>query len=271
MISAFNTSVTQQIDDSLLKSVMTPNRVICPGLLRVERAACLLAKLPGVQPQCNSYNSLITTLHCIHAIVTHTHAPSMSTNETAGAPAAEFSRVSSCRSLDSNQPRCRLCWGGEDEGGQLISPCQCRGSMEFVHFGCLQVRRSRALVCFTNATGFRTFCDAVCTDSSGLMLWDLNMAVAAAALLTWQADDVVAYYDRCIGMPSQKLQSIAVTVNLLRKLSSRPGPWQGLQQSPPVLARVQRLAMHMCCYSSTPAWPVLYLFGFISVESPLPI
>uniref|UniRef100_A0A383W7B3 RING-CH-type domain-containing protein n=1 Tax=Tetradesmus obliquus TaxID=3088 RepID=A0A383W7B3_TETOB len=62
----------------------------------------------------------------------------MSTNETAAAPAAEFSRVSSCRSLDSNQPRCRLCWGGEDEGGQLISPCQCRGSMEFVHFGCLQ-------------------------------------------------------------------------------------------------------------------------------------
>ncbi|KAF6254925.1 hypothetical protein COO60DRAFT_273149 [Scenedesmus sp. NREL 46B-D3] len=80
------------------------------------------------------------TLLETHATVTHTHTPSMSSNGTASAPAAsqDFSRVSSCRSLDSNQPRCRLCWGGEDEGGQLISPCQCRGSMEFVHFGCLQ-------------------------------------------------------------------------------------------------------------------------------------
>lgn len=44
---------------------------------------------------------------------------------------------------DASQPRCRICYGENDtpeellESGPLISPCDCRGTQEYVHLGCL--------------------------------------------------------------------------------------------------------------------------------------
>ncbi|KAL6764417.1 hypothetical protein V8C86DRAFT_2475706 [Haematococcus lacustris] len=45
-------------------------------------------------------------------------------------------------SQDDDQATCRLCWGVEDdeedmEGG-LVSPCQCSGSLKWIHYRCLR-------------------------------------------------------------------------------------------------------------------------------------
>eukprot|EP00193_Tetraselmis_chui_P007439 CAMPEP_0177758626 /NCGR_PEP_ID=MMETSP0491_2-20121128/4291_1 /TAXON_ID=63592 /ORGANISM="Tetraselmis chuii, Strain PLY429" /LENGTH=165 /DNA_ID=CAMNT_0019274385 /DNA_START=556 /DNA_END=1050 /DNA_ORIENTATION=- len=36
-------------------------------------------------------------------------------------------------------PHCRICWGASDSerGGQLVSPCQCTGSVRYIHLRCL--------------------------------------------------------------------------------------------------------------------------------------
>ncbi|KAJ3040486.1 hypothetical protein HK097_002548 [Rhizophlyctis rosea] len=42
---------------------------------------------------------------------------------------------------------CRICYGGvvdEPEQGRLISPCKCKGTMKFVHLGCLNEWRLRS-------------------------------------------------------------------------------------------------------------------------------
>ncbi|KAI8465062.1 MAG: hypothetical protein J3K34DRAFT_525685, partial [Monoraphidium minutum] len=46
------------------------------------------------------------------------------------------------------QPACRLCWGEADgeEGGALLTPCRCRGSVRHIHARCLAGWR-RALLC----------------------------------------------------------------------------------------------------------------------------
>ena len=41
---------------------------------------------------------------------------------------------------ETMQPICRICMDGveeEENMGPLISPCMCRGSMSYVHSGCL--------------------------------------------------------------------------------------------------------------------------------------
>lgn len=52
-------------------------------------------------------------------------------------------RSASAASVSSTgASRCRLCWGEETEeaagGSPLISPCNCRGSVGFIHVHCLQ-------------------------------------------------------------------------------------------------------------------------------------
>lgn len=49
-------------------------------------------------------------------------------------------------------PHCRTCWEGEDseDGGRLVAPCACTGSMRFVHTRCLtawqqQLRASKGI------------------------------------------------------------------------------------------------------------------------------
>ena len=42
---------------------------------------------------------------------------------------------------------CRICFGGtaeEPENGRLFSPCKCKGSMRYVHIGCLNEWRKQA-------------------------------------------------------------------------------------------------------------------------------
>jgi len=42
---------------------------------------------------------------------------------------------------------CRICHGGsedEEEMGKLFSPCQCKGSMKYVHVGCLNLWREKS-------------------------------------------------------------------------------------------------------------------------------
>ncbi|XP_029174735.1 E3 ubiquitin-protein ligase MARCH1-like [Nylanderia fulva] len=38
---------------------------------------------------------------------------------------------------NSSAPICRVCYEGENEG-RLISPCQCAGSIQFIHIHCLE-------------------------------------------------------------------------------------------------------------------------------------
>jgi len=61
---------------------------------------------------------------------------------------SQTQRITSPYDLESSQPEaisnekvgsermCRICHGGEDEG-KLFSPCKCKGSIKFVHVGCL--------------------------------------------------------------------------------------------------------------------------------------
>ena len=39
--------------------------------------------------------------------------------------------------VEAEEKRCRLCFGGEDDG-QLVQPCACRGSAQWVHRRCLE-------------------------------------------------------------------------------------------------------------------------------------
>lgn len=52
----------------------------------------------------------------------------------------------------AGEAHCRTCWEGEDceDGGRLVAPCACTGSMRFVHARCLaawqqQLRLSKGI------------------------------------------------------------------------------------------------------------------------------
>jgi len=45
---------------------------------------------------------------------------------------------------ESNEEICRVCHGGEDDGGLLLSPCLCVGSVEKIHESCLNEWRLRS-------------------------------------------------------------------------------------------------------------------------------
>lgn len=48
--------------------------------------------------------------------------------------------------LDEGSPQCRICLSPEDASlGPLVAPCECRGSMAFVHLRCLRTWRTSAL------------------------------------------------------------------------------------------------------------------------------
>jgi len=50
-----------------------------------------------------------------------------------------FEETASVNATSSETAPCRICLQcGPDGDGQLIAPCDCRGSVEFVHIGCLQ-------------------------------------------------------------------------------------------------------------------------------------
>ena len=38
---------------------------------------------------------------------------------------------------EAEEKRCRLCFGGEDDG-PLVQPCACRGSVKLIHKHCLE-------------------------------------------------------------------------------------------------------------------------------------
>ena len=68
------------------------------------------------------------TTHCVSGGLT----PRFNTPGKIFAPV--WVRMASC---EEEEPRCRLCWGGEDDD-PLVQPCACRGSAKFIHKGCLE-------------------------------------------------------------------------------------------------------------------------------------
>jgi hypothetical protein len=85
------------------------------------------------------------------------------------ASAASSSRLSGDRS-------CRVCWGGDEDGNPLIQPCQCRGSLAFIHRRCLQQWRQ---VCRENGRRRKAALCDIC--GAPLVLPGSRLAALAAA------------------------------------------------------------------------------------------
>jgi hypothetical protein len=73
----------------------------------------------------------------------HATAPSSATDLSHAASSAPSSSTSTAsmsvtRSVsDSQEPECRICRTGSDENAHLISPCACKGSIQYVHPQCI--------------------------------------------------------------------------------------------------------------------------------------
>jgi hypothetical protein len=72
-------------------------------------------------------------------------APERITHTTTPDPADESKPPRQAREEEPKYRTCRICFGTNapgEEGGRLISPCLCRGTMRFVHVDCLNAWRN---------------------------------------------------------------------------------------------------------------------------------
>lgn len=98
-------------------------------------------------------------------------------------------------------PRCRLCWSDDTDTSPFISPCNCRGSVGFIHVHCLQhwlevkrqqgASRKRSVRCEVCRAKYKTAqLPAGAPQSQGLLLpriWSDPYAIAAVLHGAWRA------------------------------------------------------------------------------------
>eukprot|EP00039_Didymoeca_costata_P029127 m.23396 g.23396 ORF g.23396 m.23396 type:complete len:617 (-) comp7494_c0_seq4:292-2142(-) len=69
-----------------------------------------------------------------------------------------FGKTTEVTSGDSNEPVCRFCFVGEN----LIAPCECKGSNEFVHLECLRKWQKSVLLTQSTHPKYQTEIDKIC-------------------------------------------------------------------------------------------------------------
>jgi hypothetical protein len=92
----------------------------------------------------------------------------------AAAARAPPSVASSSSAFDA--PCCRVCWGSDEGGNPLIQPCQCKGSLAYIHRRCLQQWRQ---VCRENGRRRKAALCDIC--GAPLVLPGSRLAALAAA------------------------------------------------------------------------------------------
>lgn len=99
-------------------------------------------------------------------------------NEEEGLERVSFHWKKQCiisENMEKNDEICRICYAGTMENELLISPCQCQGSLKYVHLNCLKYWMKNRAIFHETSYGKAYFwksldCELCHTQLPGLLL-----------------------------------------------------------------------------------------------------